>query len=109
LYQGITFILTGVHMARSSKFTARDRLNMFKLRAQGLTAAAIGERYGVSHTTMNNQLTDLQLEVAKEAPELQRYMKNVEFILGEKIAMVLDQITPRTRQPKPTFHSWPRH
>ena len=80
-------------MARTSKFTAKDRHEIFKLKAQGHTAKAIGERYGVSHTTINNQLTDLQLEVATEIPEVQQYMKNLEFILSEKMAMVLDQIT----------------
>jgi len=80
-------------MARSSKFTARDRLEIFKLKAQGLTATAIGERYGVSHTTVNNQLTELEHEVANSAPEVRHYLNSLEVILGGKIAMVLDQIT----------------
>ena len=79
-------------MPRTSKFTARDQYDMFKLSAQGMSYKAIGERYGVSHTTIQNQLTDLQREVAKEAPEVQQHMKKLESLLGGKIAMVLDQI-----------------
>jgi hypothetical protein len=80
-------------MARTSKFTAKDRLEIFKLKAQGQTAKAIGERYGVSHTTVNNQLTDLEHEVANSFPMVRQYLDNLEFILGDKMRMVLDGIT----------------
>jgi hypothetical protein len=39
-------------MPKTSRFTAKDRLEIFKLKAQGQTAKAIDGRYGVSHTTM---------------------------------------------------------
>jgi hypothetical protein len=80
-------------MARTSKFTARDRLEILTLKMQGQTAKAIGERYGVSHTTVNNQLTDLEHEVAKSAPFVSKYIENLQIIIGGKIAIVLDQIT----------------
>jgi hypothetical protein len=80
-------------MARTSKFTAKDRLEIFKLKAQGQTAKAIGERYGVSHTTVNNQLTDLEHEVANSFPMVRQYLSNLEIILGDKMRMVLDGIT----------------
>jgi hypothetical protein len=81
-------------MARTSKFTAKDRLEILTLKMQGQTAKAIGERYGVSHTTVNNQLTDLEHEVAKSAPFVSKYIENLQIIIGGKIAIVLDQITP---------------
>jgi hypothetical protein len=80
-------------MARTPKFTAKDRLEIFKLKAQGQTAKAIGERYGVSHTTVNNQLTDLEHEVANSFPMVRQYLSNLEIILGDKMRMVLDGIT----------------
>lgn len=38
-------------------------------------------------------MSELEREAARSAPFVQRYLDNLEIILGEKIAMVLDQIT----------------
>jgi len=81
-------------MARTSKFTARDRLDFAAFKAQGLSDKAIGAKYGVSHTTIQNHMSELEREAARSAPVVRQYLDNLEIILGEKIAMVLDQITP---------------
>jgi len=80
-------------MARTSKITTKDRLRIATLKIQGWSDEAVGKEFGVSRTTVQNQMTELEREVANSAPIVRQHMRNLEIILGEKMAMVLDQIT----------------
>jgi len=81
-------------MARTSKITSKDRLRIATLKIQGWSDEAVGKEFGVSRTTVQNQMTELEREVAKSAPIVRQYLDNIDIILGDKIAMVLEQITP---------------
>jgi hypothetical protein len=62
-------------------------------KAMGMSNQDLAAKYEISTVTVWSNLKSLEGEIAKMAPYVQQVIKNIEVLVGSKIAMVLDGIT----------------